>query len=184
MSHSSLTAASSCNFQQVIGNALKAYEKCTKKDLPTHPLASELHVCSSPVAILTVLQLKVAGSDQSRSSDDRRTKWIVPTVKVLYTYSTNLEERASLVSLRTWTCQRSHRYTAGIIPWENDICCSWYSSHSERPSLHSRARNITPTFHRQLRVFETKIYSSGYLSALKVIFNALRSTQKCGRPWK
>ena len=100
MSHSSLTAASSCNFQQVIGNALRAYEKCTKQDLLTHPLASELHVCNSPAAILTVLRQKVVGLDQFRSSDDRRTKWLVPTVKVLYTYSTTLEERASLVSLR------------------------------------------------------------------------------------
>ena len=100
MSHSSLTAASSCNFQQ-IGNALKAYEKCTKQDLLTHPLASELHVCDSPVAILTVLQQQVMGIGQSQSRDDRRTKWLVPTVKVLYTFSTTLEERASLVSLRT-----------------------------------------------------------------------------------
>ena len=101
MSHSSLTAASSCNFQQVIGNALKAYEKCTKQDLLTHPLTSELQVCDSPVAILTVLQQQVVGLGQSRSSDNRRTKWLVPTVKVLYTFSTTLEERASLVSLRT-----------------------------------------------------------------------------------
>jgi hypothetical protein len=88
-------------FQQIINNALKAYEKCTKQDLLTHPLASELQVCNSPAAILTVLQQQVVGLDQSRSSDDRRTKWLVPTVKVLYTFSATLEERAGLVSLRT-----------------------------------------------------------------------------------
>jgi hypothetical protein len=101
MSHSSLTADSSSGFQQIIGNALKAYEKCTKQDLLTHPLAPKLQVCNSPAAILTVLQQQVVGLDQSRSSDDRRSKWLIPTVKVLYAFSANLEERAGLVSLRT-----------------------------------------------------------------------------------
>jgi hypothetical protein len=101
MSHSSTTAASSSNFQSTISMALKAYEKCTKQDLLTHPLASELQLCDSPAAILTVLQQQAEGPDQSsRSSDDRRTKWLVPTVKVLYTFSATLEDRVGLVSIR------------------------------------------------------------------------------------
>ena len=107
MSHSSITAASSYNVQQIINNALKVYKKRTRKDLLNHPLASELQVCDSPAAILTVLQQQVVGLDQSRSSDDRRTKWLAPTVKVLYTFSATLEERAGLVSVRTRTCPRS-----------------------------------------------------------------------------
>jgi hypothetical protein len=98
MSHSSSTASSSSNFQQVINNALKLYKKRTRNDLLNHPLASELQVCDSPAAILTVLEQQVEGSDESRS---RWTKWLVPTVKVLYTLSATLEERAGLVSLRT-----------------------------------------------------------------------------------
>ena len=98
MSHFSSTAASSSNLQQVINNALKMYKKLTRNDLLNHPLASKLQVCDSPAAILTVLQQQVEGPDESRS---RRTKWLVPTVKVLYTISATLEERAGLVSLRT-----------------------------------------------------------------------------------
>ena len=101
MSHSSLTAASSSNVQQTINNALKVYKKRTRKDLLNHPLASELRVCDSPAAILAILQQQLVGPDQSRSSDDRQIKWLVPTVKVLYTFSATLEERAGLVSIRT-----------------------------------------------------------------------------------
>ena len=101
MSHSSLAAVSSSNFQIVINNALKVYKKRTKKDLLSIPLASELQACNSSAAILAVLQQQVKGLEPSQSSDDRRTKWLVPTVKVLYTYSATLEERVGLVSL--WT---------------------------------------------------------------------------------
>ena len=99
MSYSHLTAAS---FQLIINNALKAYEKRTKKDLLVHPLASQLHACNSPAAILAILQQQAQGlEDQSRSSDDRWTKWLDLTVKVLYTFSVTVEERVGLVSLRT-----------------------------------------------------------------------------------
>jgi hypothetical protein len=100
MSHSQSTAASSSSFQLILNNAMKAYEKSTKQDLLCHPLASQLQACNSPVAVLTVLQQQVHGLDQSQSSDDRRTKWLVPTVKVLYPFSATLEERVGLVSLR------------------------------------------------------------------------------------
>lgn len=105
MSH--LTAAS---FQLIINNALKAYEKRTKKDLLVHPLASQLHACNSPTAILAVLQEQARGLEQPRSSeysDDRWTKWFDLTVKVLYTFSVAVEERVGLVSFRTRTCRRT-----------------------------------------------------------------------------
>jgi hypothetical protein len=101
MSHSHLTASSSSNnFQLIINNALKAYEKRTKKDLLAHPLASQLQACNSPSAILAILQQQVQGLDQSRSSDDRWTKWLDPTVNILYALSATLGEGAGLVSLR------------------------------------------------------------------------------------
>ncbi len=104
MSHSHPTTATpSSNFQQIFNNALKAYEKRTRKDLLAHPLAAELQTCNSPSAILTVLQRQVQGLDQSRSSDDRWTKWLDPTVNVLYALSGNLGEGVSLVSPRTRT---------------------------------------------------------------------------------
>jgi hypothetical protein len=98
MSH--LTAASSSNFQLIIDNALKAYEKRTKKDLLAHPLASQLQACDSPGAILTVLQQQVQ-LDQSRSSDDQWSKWLGPTVNILYSLSETLGEGIGLVSLKT-----------------------------------------------------------------------------------
>ena len=100
MSHSQSTSALSSSFQLILNNALKAYEKSTKQDLLSHPLAPQLQACNSPAAILTVLQQQVHGLDQSQGSDDRRTKWLIPTVKVLYTFSATLEERVGLVGLR------------------------------------------------------------------------------------
>jgi hypothetical protein len=102
MSHSHLTATSSSNnFQLIINNALKAYEKRTKKDLLAHPLASQIQACNSPGAILAILQQQIQGQDQSRSSDDRWTKWLDPTVNILYMLSATLGEGAGLISLRT-----------------------------------------------------------------------------------
>jgi hypothetical protein len=63
MSHSHPTAASSSNFQLIINNALKVYEKRTKQDLLAHPLASQLHACNSPGAILAILQQQIQGLD-------------------------------------------------------------------------------------------------------------------------
>ena len=101
MSHSHLTASSSSNFQLIINNALKAYEKRTKNDLLAHPLAAQLQACDSPGAILAVLQQQVQGLDQSRSSDDRWTKWLDPTVNVLFSLSETLGEGVGLVCLKT-----------------------------------------------------------------------------------
>ena len=100
MSHSHSTASSSNNFQLIINNALEAYKKRTKQDLLAHPLASQLQACDSPAAILAVLQQQVEGLDQSRNSDDRLTKWLDPTINVLYTLSATLGEGVGLVSLR------------------------------------------------------------------------------------
>lgn len=111
MSHSYLTATSSSNFQLILNNALKAYQKLTKRDLLTHPLASSLQACDSPTAILVVLQQHVQGLDQSRSGDDRWTKWLDPTVKVVYVFSSTLEERVGLVSLSTRSCVYALSYT-------------------------------------------------------------------------
>ena len=98
MSHSHLTTSSS-NFQLIINNSLKAYEKRTKNDLLAHPLASQLQACDSPGAILAVLQQQVQGLDQSRSRDDRWTKWLDRTVNVIYALSGTLGAGVGLVSL-------------------------------------------------------------------------------------
>jgi hypothetical protein len=105
MSHGHPTASSSSssssNFQLIINNALDAYKKRTKNDLLAHPLAAELQPCNTPSAILTVLQQQFQGPDQSRSSDDRWTRWLDPTVNVLFAFSATLGEGVGLVCLTT-----------------------------------------------------------------------------------
>ncbi|KAI0000832.1 NACHT domain-containing protein [Russula compacta] len=90
-------ATSSSNFQFIFNNALKEYERKTKKDLLAHPLAAQLQACSSPTAILAVLQQQVQQLDQSQTTDDRLTRWLDPTINVLYAFSGTLGEGVGLV---------------------------------------------------------------------------------------
>ena len=96
-------AAPSSNVQPlaIINNALKAYKKRTKKDLLTHPLSSQLEACSTPAAILAILQQQVQGFDQSPDHDDRWINWLDPIVNVIYALSNSLGEGDGLVSLQT-----------------------------------------------------------------------------------
>jgi len=87
------------NFQLILSNALKVYEKQTKNDLLAHPLAAQLQACQSPSSILVILQQQVHELNRSRASDDRLTKWLDPTVNVLYAFSETLGEGVSLVCL-------------------------------------------------------------------------------------
>ena len=89
MSHSRIpdSESSSPKFQLILNNALKAYEKRTKKNLVDHPLASQIQACDSPGDILAILQQQILGLDQSRSADERWTKWLDPTINVLLTFS-------------------------------------------------------------------------------------------------
>jgi hypothetical protein len=99
MSHTIATAASSSNFQLIISNALDKYKKRTKNDLLTHPLAVQLQSCDSPSAILAVLQQQVQELDQSRSADERWSRWLDPTVNVLYALSATIGAGVGLVCL-------------------------------------------------------------------------------------
>jgi len=94
------------NFQLIFNNALKAYEKQTKRDLLAHPLAPQLQKCDSPTSILAVLQSQVDDLDQSRQSNETLTKWLNPTVNVLLAFSATLGEgvglvRVNVISFRT-----------------------------------------------------------------------------------
>ena len=80
---------------------MKAYEKRIKNDLLSHPLASQLQACQSPDSILSVLQQQVQGVNQSEAGDERLTKWLDPTVNVLYVFSETIGEGISLVYLTT-----------------------------------------------------------------------------------
>jgi hypothetical protein len=82
-------------------NTLDVYKKRTKKDLLAHPLVAELQYCNSPSAILAVLQRQLQGLDQSPRSDERWTRWLDPTVNVVYSLSGTLGEGVGLVRLRS-----------------------------------------------------------------------------------
>src|SRR6266852_4165288 len=97
MSHTCPTSASSTNFQVIFNDALRAYERRTKKDLLAHPLAAQLQTCDTHSSILIVLQQQVQELNQFQSGDERLTKWLDPTVKVLHTFSETLGECVSLV---------------------------------------------------------------------------------------
>jgi hypothetical protein len=132
MSHTHAAAAtSSPNFQLIFNNALKAYERRTKNDLLAHPLATQLQACDSPNAVLILLQQQVQELNQSRSSDERLTKWLDPTVNVLYIFSGALGEGVGLVcsGYRIVEDLHTHPLFLGILPCESDLC------RSRRPPL-------------------------------------------------
>jgi hypothetical protein len=101
MSHAQATASSSSTFQLIINSALDKYKKRTKNDLLAHPLATQLQLCNSPSAILDILQQQVQELDQSRSNDERWSRWLDPTVNILYTLSSTVAAGVGLVCLRT-----------------------------------------------------------------------------------
>jgi hypothetical protein len=95
----SSSSSSSSNFQSVFDTALEAYEKKTKCKLLSHPLATRLQSCDSPIAILSVLQDLIQQFEHRRSSDERLTNWLNPTVNVLYAFSDFIGQGVGLVSL-------------------------------------------------------------------------------------
>ncbi|KAH8986391.1 hypothetical protein EDB86DRAFT_2832682 [Lactarius hatsudake] len=90
--------SSSSRFQLIFNAALKSYQKQTKNDLIAHPLASQLQSCHSTSDILAVLQHQVQEFDQAHSGDERLTKWLIPTVNVLYAFSAAVSEGVALAA--------------------------------------------------------------------------------------
>ena len=102
MSQTHPAGPSSPNFQLILNNAFKAYEKQTKKDLLAHPLTAQLQACQSPSSIIDILQQQVYELNQP-GARDRLTKWLDPTVNVLYAFSETFREGVGLVRLRALT---------------------------------------------------------------------------------
>ncbi|KAH9175531.1 hypothetical protein EDB89DRAFT_2066444 [Lactarius sanguifluus] len=97
MSQTHSTSTSSSNFRAIFVSALREYEKKTKTDLHTHPLATQLQSCQSSSDILVVLHDKVNEFDQSRSHNERLSSWLGPTINVLYAFSATLGEGVGLI---------------------------------------------------------------------------------------
>ena len=99
MSAAPSTSTSQSNFASIFNAALESYKRKTNKDLASHPLLSSLQSCDSPEAVLTVLRDQTPVFDQSQNSDDRLTKWVVPTVNVLYAFSATVGQGVGLVCI-------------------------------------------------------------------------------------
>ena len=97
MSQTHPATTSSSKFQQIFDNALKEYQRRTKKDLLNHPLADQLQECDTSGGIRAVLQQQVQDLNRSQNADDRLTKWLDPTVNILCSLSDALGEGVSLV---------------------------------------------------------------------------------------
>ena len=153
MSHA---AASSSKFQLIINNALDTYRKRTKKDLLTHPLATRLQACDTPAAILTILREQIHGLDQSQSGAERWSRWLDPTVNVLFAFSGTIGAGVGLVRLRTCTHPRSaFSYSFGryLLPRVWFLLESASSFQSVPPSIFARGPIVTSNVLRQRRTF-------------------------------
>jgi fungal STAND N-terminal Goodbye domain len=101
MSQTHRAATSSSKFQQIFDNALKEYQRRTKKDLLNHPLAAQLEPCDSPDSIRAVLRQQVQELNRSQNTDDPLTKWLDPMVHVLCSLSDVLGQGVSPVCSTT-----------------------------------------------------------------------------------
>lgn len=91
MSQATPLTVSLSNYQVIFDNALESYKKQTGKNLTSDPLLHSLETCHSPDDVVTtILRGLIPGSDQSRNIDDRLTKWLKPTINVLYTLSATI----------------------------------------------------------------------------------------------
>ena len=103
MSQTLTVTTSTSNYHTIFDNALEAYNKKTREDLRSHPLLPKFQTCNSPNAVLTVLREQISVFDQSYnagSTDDRLTKWLDPTVNVLYAFSEAIGAGISMVSMK------------------------------------------------------------------------------------
>ena len=119
MSADPSTSTSHTNFASIFNAALESYKRKTKRDLTSHPLLPSLQSCDSPKAILAVLREQIPVFDESHDGDDRVTKWVSPTVNVLYAFSATVGQGVGLVRiglfcrrefpLKHFTIRHSHR---------------------------------------------------------------------------
>ena len=103
MSNEPSTSTSHSNFVSIFNAALETYKRKTKKDLASHPLLPTLQSCDSPEAVLTALREQIPATfNQSQNGDDRLTKWVTPTVNVLYSFSDTLGQGLGLVNIKVF----------------------------------------------------------------------------------
>ena len=106
MSQTPLPPVSCSNFQSIFDTALNQYKKATKNDLIAHRLIVQLESCTSPSAILAILdeQYRVQEFIQSQSDNDGPKQWLDATANVLCSFSAVISETVGLV------CRKSSDY--------------------------------------------------------------------------
>jgi hypothetical protein len=126
----STSSISHSNFASIFNAALEKYKRKTKQDLAKHPLLPTLQSCDSPVAIITVLREQTPEFSQSQNSDDALTKWVAPTVNVLYSFSANLGGVGGLVNISIFPYHiiQSNTYFPGIPTSKHNFYGDWRSS--------------------------------------------------------
>ena len=126
------TSTSLSNFPSIFNAALESYKRKTKKDLAKHPLLPSLQSCNSAEDIITVLREQVPVS--SESQDHGLTKWVAPTVNVIYAFSSTIGQGVGLVNITplleiistlTPTFRHSHRQTQSL---QGSAFSSWLVS--------------------------------------------------------
>ena len=123
-------STSHSNFLSVFNAALLNYKHRTKNDLSSHPLLPNLQSCNSPEAILAVLREKIPAFSQSQNDDDGFTKWVTPTVNVLYSFSATLGGGIGLVGIRIFPREeyRLNIKFSGIPSSEHNLYRHWCPS--------------------------------------------------------
>jgi hypothetical protein len=96
-------SSSSSTFQSLFDTALSQYTKKTKNDIVAHQLTARLESCSSPSAILTVLDEQCGVQDfiQTHRGDERPKQWLNATAGVLCAFSAVIGQGVGLVNTRT-----------------------------------------------------------------------------------
>jgi hypothetical protein len=125
MSSAPSLSASRSNLGSIFNSALQTYKNKTGKDITSHPLATELQSCNSSDTILAVLRKQVPSFDKYQDSDGIFTKWLIPTVNVLYAFSATVGEGVGLVNrtishLVEIIC--SNIYLSDILSGKNNLC--------------------------------------------------------------
>jgi hypothetical protein len=174
----SSTSTSQSNFASIFNASLESYKRKTKKDLAEHPLLPSLQSCESPEAVLTVLRDQVPAFNQSRNGDDGLTKWVTPTVNVLYSFSETIGQGVGLVNIKTF---RGGNFFLNIL--FTGIPTSKYNLRRDRRSPFGQSPTTFPCAtdfkfdaeHRRLKMRAlTKTSLSTSLTALNISSSGLR----------
>ncbi|KAH9994947.1 hypothetical protein BJV74DRAFT_795331 [Russula compacta] len=91
------STSSRSSFDSTFNAALDAYKERTKQDLASHPILPRLQTCDSPDAIISIIREQIPTFNHSSSTDDRLTKLLIPTINVLYAFSSIIGQGIGLV---------------------------------------------------------------------------------------